>query len=53
MKKEYKAPDSRVIVMKATSPLLVESQMGQDGDLRVTIFGFEGSFGEDDVDEGN
>ena len=58
MKKEYIAPDSRVIIMNITSPLLSDSEWDDPvsephGDIRDTTDGFEASFGEDDVDVGN
>jgi hypothetical protein len=47
MKKEYKAPYFKPRFMTAIEPLMVS------GDIRDTDTGFEASFGEDDVDEGN
>ena len=47
MKKEYIAPDSHVIMINETAPLL-----GSD-EIRITDAGFEVGFGEDNVDEGN
>lgn len=51
MKKEYKAPESRVIILKTTPRLLIVS-----GDIVVTSSGFEGSYSKDDIiyeEEGN
>jgi hypothetical protein len=47
MKKEYKAPYFKPRFMTVVEPLMVS------GDIRDTETGFEASFGEDDVDEGN
>ena len=47
MKKEYKAPYFRARFMKAIEPLM------KSADIRYTDTGFEASFGEDDVEEGN
>lgn len=49
MKKEYKAPYFRPRFMSAIEPLMVSA----NGDIHDTDTGFEASFGEDDVDEGN
>jgi hypothetical protein len=53
MKKEYKTPNSRVINLKAASPLMTASRMDRSGKIIDTDTGFDASFGEDDVDEGN
>jgi len=45
MKKEYKTPVSHVIIMKVTAPLL--------GSITNTYYGFDGSYNDEYVDDGN
>lgn len=49
IKKEYIKPESFVVVIPANQLILMVSA---DGAIN-TNFGIEGSFSEDDVDEGN
>ena len=53
MKKKYITPESRVIIMKTATPLLAGSITEPHGDIHDTIYGFDSSFSDDDVDEGN
>ena len=50
MKKKYIKPETCVIMMPATQLILMVSA---NGSINNTYFGFEGSFSEEDVDEGN
>ena len=46
MKKDYIKPETCVILMPAIQPLLA-------GSLRYVNTGFDGSFSEDEVEDGN
>ena len=50
IKKEYIKPESFVVVIPANKLILMVSA---NGAINNTNFGIEGSFSEDDVDEGN
>lgn len=50
IKKEYIKPESFVVVIPANKLILMISA---NGAINNTYIGFEGSFSEEDVDEGN